>query len=166
MLTEAHFLSVNEAKRLKPSLSAVIISILDNSEEAERPRHLGRFKDHLVLNFEDVYEEVDAGFSGPFWSDQMTAEEHVLRVMGRGERAPELSDALRIVEFLRKHHHNPDPTRLYVHCFGGISRSAAVAEWAAVALSVPLPQLGDGEHSTDGANKRLLRLLDRAAGRI
>lgn len=82
------------------------------------------------------------------------------------ERAPELSDAQAIVTFVRKHHHSSEPVRLVVHCYGGVSRSAAVAQWVAVAHGVPLPQLGDGIHELDRANPRLLRLLDKAAGRV
>lgn len=80
-----------------------------------------------------------------------------------GERAPTLEDARRIVEFVQRHHGDGTPIRLLVHCYGGISRSAAVAHWASVRLQVPIGNAG--EWTTDYANPRLLRLLDKASGR-
>lgn len=166
MLTEAHFLSVKEAKQLKPDSATVVISILDRSEEQDRPQHLAQFRDHLVLCFEDVYEEMNAAFDGTLWPDELSEQEHLLVTMGRGEKAPELSDAKQIVDFIYKHHRQAERVRLVVHCHGGISRSAAVAEWVAVACGVPLPQLGRDGRTTDGANKRLMRLMNKAAGRF
>lgn len=162
MLTEVLFLSVDEARALKPSLSTAVISILDNSEAHRRPSRLRQFKDWLILTFQDTYEADGA----PPWPDQLSTEEHLAACGTTQECAPELSDAKAIVEFVRKHHFSSEATRLVVHCFGGVSRSAAVAQWVAVAHGVPLPQLGDGIHDLERASPRVLRLLDKASGRV
>lgn len=162
MLVDVRFLSVREARVLTPGKRTVIISILDEFEEHNRPDHLAQFRDHLVMNFVDTSEKEGE----PHWPDQMTPEEHLAACTWDIDRAPELSDAQAIIDFLRKHHADPEPIRLVVHCHGGISRSAAVAQWVATAYGIPLPQLGDGVHELDGANPRVMRLLDKAAGRI
>lgn len=161
MLTEVRFLGIDAARALKPSLGTAVISILDHSENHRRPPRLRAFKDCLILDFVDTYEAEGAD---P-WPDKMTPAEHALVCADPFERAPDLADAEAIVTFVRKHHWSSEPTRLVVHCYGGVSRSAAVAQWVGVVHGVPLPQLGDGVHTLDRANPRLLRLLDKAAGR-
>ena len=161
MLKEVLFMGVREATRLEPRQDTVIISILDQFEECNRPDHLHKFRDHLILNFVDTFErpgDLD-------WPDQMSEEEHKVICKYDEDKAPELSDAQRIVEFVNKHRDAPEEVRLIVHCHGGVSRSAAVAQWAGGFYRVPLPQLGDGIHLLDGANPRVLRLLAKAAGR-
>jgi predicted protein tyrosine phosphatase len=161
MITEVKWLGIREARALKPSINTAIISILDQSEEHERPSRLREFKDCLIMDFVDAYE--NDGDS--HWPDQLSKAEHKDACTCDTDRAPELSDAQRIVDFVRKHHCSVDPTCLAVHCHGGVSRSAAVAHWVAVSYGVPMPQLGDGVHSLDRANPRVIRLLDKAAGR-
>jgi len=158
MLKEVLFMDVREARQLKPSQTTVIISILDQFEEHNRPDHLHLFRDHLVLNFVDTFERP----GDPEWPDQMSEAEHKLACKWDEDRAPELSDALRIVAFTNKHRDAPEELRLIVHCHGGVSRSAAVAKWVGATYGVPLPQLGDGIHLLDGANPRVLRLLAKA----
>jgi predicted protein tyrosine phosphatase len=159
MLKDIVFLSVNKMKRFRPDKDTIVISILDSSEAADRPRLKG-FRGVLSLEFEDIAEEhhkVEAGA----WPDEPTSEEHK-QFASRGERLPALSDAARIVTYLQHHHASPDPVNLVVHCHGGISRSAAVAEWASVRYWIPISLLKD--QSTERANPRLLRLLNKAAG--
>lgn len=167
MLTQVSFLDVHAMRRMEPDLHTVVVSILDRSEEQHRPKHLGRFADHLCLTFEDVFEEVHGvcGFEKP-WPPVMSDDEHARVVHQPGEHAPQLTDARRIVEFVRKHARSAQPVRLVVHCFGGISRSAAVAQWVSVVHWVPLVQAHGGTTCTDRANPRLLRLLDMAAARV
>lgn len=155
MLKEVLFMGVWEAKRLEPRGDTVIISILDQFEEHNRPDHLHKFKDHLILNFVDTFEKP----RDPDWPDQMSEEEHNLICKWAEDKAPELSDARRIIEFINKHRDAPEEVRLIVHCHGGVGRSAAVAKWAGAFYQVPLPQLGDGIHLLDAANPRVLRLL-------
>lgn len=160
MLKEVLFMGVREAMKLEPRQDTVIISILDQFEEHNRPDHLAQFKDHLDLNFVDTFEKP----GDPDWLDQMSEEEHKEICKYDEDKAPELRDAQRIVKFISRHHGAPEELRLIVHCHGGVSRSAAVAKWAGEFYRVPLPQLGDGIHLLDGANPRVLRLLAKAAG--
>lgn len=160
MLRDVRWMSVKEATALPATQDTVIISVLDQFEEIGRPRHLGDFRDHLVLNF------VDASERGVkvFWPDEMTPKQHLDACGHAGDEAPVLADAKRIVAFVYKHHVSDQDLRLVVHCHGGVGRSAAIAQWASSALGLPMPQLGDGVHSLDRANARVLRLLKKAHG--
>ncbi len=158
MLKEVLFMGVREASKLEPRSDTVIISILDQFEEHNRPEHLHRFKDHLILYFVDTFEKPGE----PDWPDQMSEEEHKVICKYDEEKAPELIDAQQIVEFINRHHEALEEVRLVVHCHGGVSRSAAIAKWVGEFYAVPLPQIGDGIHVLDGANPRVLRLLAKA----
>lgn len=158
MLTDIRWLSVKDAQRLPPSADTVVISILDPSEEHHRPQHLTQFADHLVLDFEDACERPG---EAP-WPDHMTEQQHEQVCTLVVSRAPELTDAQRIAEFVHRHHLAPEARRLVVHCRAGSSRSAAVAQWAAEATGAPLPQHREEGRGLDNANPRLLRLLRQA----
>ncbi len=162
MLKDVRFMGVKEASKLVPCSDTVIISILNQFEECNRPDHLHQFRDHLVLHFVDTFEQPGE----PDWPDQMSEEEHKTICKYDEEKAPELIDAQLIVDFVNKHHNAPEAIRLVVHCQGGISRSAAVAKWVGEIYGVPLPQLGDDGHKLDGANLRVLRLLEKASQHI
>lgn len=157
MLNEVLFMGVREAARLEPSQTMVVISILDQFEEHNQPRRLHEFKDHLILNFVDTFEEPGE----PHWPDQMSEAEHRAACTWDEDRAPELEDAKRIVEFVNRHHRATEAMTLVVHCHGGVSRSAAVARWVGKALGVAMPQLGDCVQTLEGANPRVLRLLHK-----
>jgi predicted protein tyrosine phosphatase len=158
MISDVLFCSLEKFRATPPCPRTVVVSILDNSEAPRRPSFVG-FRDALALTFEDTYEE--SCRARELWPAEPTDEEHARFATTRTERVPALSDAVRIVSFLESHHRTPDALHLLVHCYGGISRSAAVAHWAAVRFRAPIL---DG-CSTDFANKRLLRLLDAASGR-
>lgn len=159
MLKEVLFMGVREASRLEPNQTTVIISILDQFEEHNRPPRLHEFKVHLILNFVDTFEKPGE----PHWPDRMSEEEHCAVCIWDEDRAPEMIDAQRIVEFVNRHHRATKAVTLVVHCFGGVSRSAAVAQWVGETLGVQMPQLGDGIHTLEGANPRVMRLLKRVA---
>ena len=159
MLKEVLFIGVREASRLEPSQTTVIISILDQFEEHNRPPRLHEFKEHLILNFVDTFEKPGE----PYWQDRMSEAEHRAACTCDEDRAPELIDAQRIVEFVNRHHRSTEAVTLVVHCYGGVSRSAAVGQWVGETLGVALPQLEDGIHTLEGANPRVLRLLQEAA---
>lgn len=166
MITQALFLSAKQAQALEPRADTAVISILDRSEEAHRPIHLASFKEHLVLQFLDTYERLaaDQSVRKHGWPDQMTPAQHREACGEPDERAPELSDAKAIVDFIDRHLVSLEETRLVIHCYAGMSRSAAVADFVASVHGVPLPQCDDSMKTTDGANPRLLRLLRKAAG--
>ena len=159
MLTEIVFFGIDEMKQLPPCAGTVVVSILDQSEASQRPSLAG-FRDVLAMQFEDTYEELKLAKPGD-WPDEPSDAQHDRYRQGKGERVPALSDARRIVDFLKQHHDSREPLKLVVHCYGGISRSAAVASWAAVRFFVPL----NTSRSTDRANSRLLRLMDKADNR-
>lgn len=161
MFKEVIFFSVEEVKQVTPSDDKVVISILDPSEEYRRPSFEG-FRDVLRMQFEDTYEEMKLAEDGQ-WPDEPSEEEHARFSQKRGHRIPTLTDAQIIVDFLAKHHGGTfDQLTLVVHCYGGISRSAAVASWAATRYWAPI----NCSRSVENANIRLIRLLNKAAGRI
>ncbi|MBA4264310.1 MAG: hypothetical protein C0453_04450, partial [Comamonadaceae bacterium] len=157
MLTEVLWMGVREAGKLMPCPATVIISILDQFEEHARPEQLNEFADHLVLDFVDTFEKPGE----PEWPDQLTKEENKSACTWDDDRAPELADAQKIAAFVATHHATSKPTKLVVHCHGGVSRSAAVAKWVGATYGIPMPQLGDGIHRLEGANPRVLRLLQK-----
>jgi predicted protein tyrosine phosphatase len=159
MFKEVLFLSLAEMKLFAPSTDVVVISILAVSEEFGRPKLEG-FRDVLRLQFEDTYEEGNTHYPGP-WPDHPTEAENARYVQMPGERVCTLTDAQAIVDFLALHHSSFEQFTLLVHCQGGISRSAAVASWASVRYWVPMT----GHRTAEYPNMRLMRLLDKAAGR-
>lgn len=158
MLNAIHFMGHREVGFLEPDWGTVVISILDPTEEECRPKRIHEFRDALELNFVDVYERPGA----TKWPEVMSVQEHLAACTMETGRAPEIGDAQRIVEFINRYHESTEAVSLVVHCYGGVSRSAAVAKWAGMTYKAPLPQLDDGIHDLDGANPRLLRLLKRA----
>lgn len=159
MFNEILFLSLAQMKQFKPNHDTVVVSILDNSEASQRPR-LSGYRGVLTMEFEDTYEEVKYAEPGD-WPDEPTPEEHARYAQGRHEMVPTLSHAKEIVTFLHKWQSSPDSLLLVAHCYGGISRSSAVAVWASNRFRVPIGSM----MSTEGANQRLYRLMDKADNR-
>lgn len=162
MITEIKFYDLARIKKLKPCLDTIVISVLDLSERNSRPK-LGGFKNILSLTFEDTYEECKLASAGS-WPDSPTDAEHALFCQSAGEKIPTISDAMQISSFLQKHHFSEEPVKLAVHCYAGISRSAAIAQWASAYFWVPLTLLP--HQSIDYANPRLIRLLNKSVGRL
>lgn len=151
MFRTIEFLSLEKMRLRTPREDAVVVSILDIHESQRRP-DLAGWGAALSLTFEDTYEECKAA-STP-WPDEPSDAEHARFAQGAGERVPALSDAKLIAEFLLLHGRAPGKVDLLVHCFGGISRSAAVAQWASVRFFTPMARV------PTYPNLRLLRLLD------
>lgn len=164
MLTDVTFLSLGKARQLKPRTDTLLISILDRSERAQHKiPSLQNWRSVLCLNFEDASEESACAEPGQ-WPDEPDEVQHALLTAGRGEHVPTLADASQIIEFAIKHNNSIEELHLVVHCRAGVSRSAAVAEWVNTRLQVRrLDELGT---STEYANKRLLRLMDRAYANV
>ena len=159
MLYEVIFCGVEGVQHVRRSDDTVVISILDRSQAASRPELLG-FGEALILEFEDISESNDEVKAGRFWSDQISGAEHGIYCGHHGEQVSTIDDAHQIVDFLHRHHKSPYPVPLLVHCFAGVSRSAAVAHWAARRFRIPIMC----DRSTNYANPRLMRLLDKAGG--
>ena len=162
MIAKIVFLSVSEMRAIKPRLDTLVVSILDCSESHQRPI-LGGFRSVLCLTFEDTYEEAKLAAAGD-WPDEPSSLGHKKYAQRAGERIPALSDATQIVSFLKKHHQSTEALNLVVHCFGGISRSAAVAIWASKTFDIGISNTVS--KSTERANKRLLRLMDIAGTQL
>jgi predicted protein tyrosine phosphatase len=158
MFKEVLFFSSEKMALVKPSMDMVVVSILAKDEEHHRPPLEG-FRDVLRLQFFDTWEETKLA-EPESWPDEPTLEEHAKFARG-DEMVPALSHAKAIVEFLDKHHQTFDQLTLVAHCKGGISRSAAVAGWASARYWAPLVST----MTTDHANPRLMRLLNKAANR-
>ncbi|MNR71688.1 hypothetical protein D3C71_23200 [compost metagenome] len=156
MIDDIRFLSAREMRRVKPANDTLVISILDHSEARVRPRLAG-FRSVLCLTCEDAFESADAAA----WPDEPSDAEHAQLAIGRDERVPALSDAQRIVQFLLPHRHSGENLHLLVHCFAGLSRSAAVAEWAGSWLWKPI--LNAHQKPDARPNPRLLKLLHQAS---
>ena len=161
MIREVLFLSVAQMRHVKPSRQAVVVSVLDRSEEWERPDFSG-FLDSLCMSFEDTAEETKLA-SAWQWPDNPSDNEHARFAQGRGERIPTLDDAVSIAAFIGRYHASPEDLTLYAHCHGGVSRSAAIAVFVSVWLAAPIPDLS--LRSADFFNPRVLRLLNKAVGR-
>ena len=159
MLTSIEFTSLEGFRSKRPSLGVVVISILDQSERArERRPNLSGYRSALEMHFEDTSEEVKYAAPGA-WPDTPDAVDQARFAQGIGELVPTLRDAERIFEFVQAHHGSAERLTLLVHCFAGLSRSAAVAKWASEAFGVPMAT----DRSTERSNPRLLRLLAKVA---
>lgn len=156
MFKDIIFCSVDSVASLKRPSRLALVSILDRSEESHRP-DLSRFGKVLTMHFEDMFEEAQGMEPGSI-ADTPTDAEHAKYGWGKGERLMTLQDAKDIVDFVLKAAQDPRIETLAVHCYAGISRSAAVALFFSLKLAVPL----DTCASTDFANPRVLRLLEKA----
>jgi predicted protein tyrosine phosphatase len=156
MFSEVLFLSIDQFKKVAPDKNTVVISILDRSENLRRPKNLCEFRDYLTLHFEDTYEELK--LTSDKWADEPSEYEHSHYCQGIGERVVTLTDAKLMLNFMDLWQSSADKLTLIVHCFGGISRSAAVAIFASFRYGAPIIGHNDGRY----ANPRVLRLLDKA----
>ena len=91
------------------------------------------------------------------WADEPTASQHVEYCGEPDNYAPSLSHARAIHKFLTELHAETTRIDVVVHCSQGVSRSAAVAGWAAERFSIPL--IDPAGQGLAEANPRLLRLL-------
>lgn len=159
MLASVRFCSLPRFVSLKPRADRAVVSILDGGERRRAPAMASGWGDVLSLTFEDCAEE-DRRAAPWSWPDNPSPEEHAVLSITHLERVPSLADAEQIVAFLAKHLASGEQTHLLVHCQGGLSRSAAVAEFAVSTLGLPI--IFTGRRSTQGCNARLLRLLEKA----
>jgi len=67
--------------------------------------------------------------------------------------------AVQIHAFIEDLHRQAEPTRLIAHCFGGVSRSSAVAIHAGDVTGVVPVHLQEGSRVGYAANDRLLSIL-------
>lgn len=114
MITSLNYLGLDEAEAFIPNGRTLAISILSPHRTPARLHEA--ISPVLRLYFEDT--TVNAG-------------EHKPGAFNTGH-------AQAILDFLRAEQANPAPVHLLVHCEAGISRSAAVAVFAASECRVPI----------------------------
>ncbi len=112
MIRSVQFMSVDKAEAFVPERPTVAISILAPGMEEAR---LQGFQDVLRLYFTDA---VTAGNEKTVLFDQKFARQ--------------------IVDFLDRYHREVEDFDLLIHCQAGVSRSAAIAVWAASEFGLPL----------------------------
>ena len=162
MLTHVEFFPKDAIHGIshKTRMSAVMVSIL-SSVDGEFPRpNLANFVSNLSLDFVDCYEDVlNIPIGG--WGNQLENLPGRFKGSSAGfnEHGPTLTHARQIQRFLATHQEHPEQLVVMAHCFGGISRSAAVAEYASSRYHIPVA----GNYTDlSRANPRLLYLLWQA----
>lgn len=115
MIDSLEFLSLDEALEFVPSRPTVAISILSPGRRAAALHPA--IDDTLRLFFHDGVAHADP---------------HPATVLFCAEQARS------VVDFLRRHHLRSEKLHLLIHCEAGISRSAAVAVFAASECRVAL----------------------------
>ena len=156
MLNSVEFMSLKTAISLASSPTVAIISIRDSSTVLDLPTFRG-FREVLPLHMLDICEEHALQAPGS-WAEEPTDAQHLQYCEIPDNFAPSLSHAQAIRAFVDRLHDCADEIDLVVHCSAGVSRSAAVACWAAERFGIALRDragvgLGD-------ANPRMLRLLN------
>ena len=115
MIHSLQYVSLDEALEFVPSTPTVAISILSPGRTAAA-LHTG-IADTLRLNFHDgVHKENNPTETALFSAEHARA----------------------VIAFLHQHHSAPDARHLLIHCEAGISRSAAIAVFAASECRLPL----------------------------
>jgi len=120
---------------LRPRPDAAMISMLDESGYSDF--NLPGWQHILYLKFRDLH--------------QKSAETTRL-----GYKYFDRELAKQIVDFVDRLHKSPDEFHLLTHCEAGVSRSSAVAYWAAKTYNLELPA---GFERRTGPNKLVLKEL-------
>lgn len=154
MIKSVSFCGVSSVKGLSPRRSIALISILDDDERFERPPLYG-FAKILSQDHVDFYEEKS---KLPLESvDDATG----LLANGaspvEGHRVFCARDAIEIVEFVEDCIAEDRTLELIVHCYAGVSRSAAVAKFVCEHYGLALSTNRD----LSDANPRVERLLKK-----
>lgn len=143
--------------RIKATPNMVVISI--GSDDDDPPRLNRGFAGAIRLCFEDHSEET-AGLPVGILPDLHPRHAAGVRIYANNYELCDWNDARRIVTQLDHYAVKEGEFELVVHCQAGISRSAAVAQFAADRYCAVIE---NANPDTSGANPRLLRLLNRYA---
>ena len=158
MFSEVLFVGYKSVERFRGKRNTAVISILDFSERFARP-DLSDFPRSLMLEFEDVSDGSEVLFGALLPDD--TPEGLDRCPHNSQERFCTIKDALLIIDFLDSIQSDPRVKTLLVHCFGGVSRPAAVAQFVLDAYA-PGNCTYTGMAVSTGKNPRLYRLLQAA----
>ena len=112
-------------KHLKPTSSTIAISI-GAADEGAPPRLDRGFAGAIRLEFDDVYEE-SLNLPVGFFPDLHPRHHDGVRIFAGNANVFDFNDAHKINRFIGHYAVKPEPYDLVVHCFAGVSRSAAVA---------------------------------------
>lgn len=156
MIRDIHFIGRALAEKFVVNGAAAVISIRDPSKKM--PYLSRKFKKMLFLEFDDDTES-SCGLSVEEVPDLMNGHENGRRVMINGNELSDFNDAKQIIALLQELSDVDELYTLVVHCEFGISRSAAVAQFAAERFG---GQIVSRAHTTSGKNSRLYRLLNKA----
>jgi hypothetical protein len=154
MFNSIHFYSKDKAERLSaldPDTPRVWVSVLPPGMHS----NIVSVYPNAILRvaFDDTFEEV-ANIPSPLPDALPNRQPMVI-----GEDVwPDYHHAKTIFDFLMQWHQDERSVELCTHCEGGISRSAAVAQFASLLFSIPVEIV---ERDTSGANRRLLRLFQK-----
>lgn len=154
MIKSVSFCGVSSVKGLSPRRSIALISILDDDERFERPPLYGFAKilsqDHVDFSEEKSklpLESVDDA-TGLLANGASPVE---------GHRVFCARDAIEIVEFVEDCIADDRTLELIIHCYAGVSRSAAVAKFVCEHYGLALSTNRD----ISDANPRVGRLLKK-----
>lgn len=158
MIKTVVFISKNSFENhLKPTSSMIAISI-GAADEGAKPNLKRGFAGAIRLEFDDVYEE-SLNVAIGFFPDLHPRHEEGVRIFIGDAEVFDFKDAKKILGFLDHYAKKSDEFDLIVHCLAGISRSAAIAQFASDQYGAAI----DNSHqNTSAANKRVLRVLCRA----
>lgn len=155
MLNSVSFMSLAAFVEIPSRPDLAVVSIRDYSMSRKLPSFEG-YIHVLPVHMLDTAEEHWRLPPGA-WADEPTASQHLEYCGEPDNYAPSLSHARAIHKFLTELHAATTRLDVVVHCSQGVSRSAAVAGWAAERFSIPL--IDPAGQGLAEANPRLLRLL-------
>jgi len=156
MIGDIVFLSEKQAIAYRSLRPTIGISIFNSDAEPPKLNHT-RYAGLIRLQFDDSSEET-LGIDGI--PDLVNGWQNGRRIILNGNELCDFNDARKIFTFLQHHANQETKVDLMVHCEAGISRSAAVAQFAALQFGGTVMNTN---RDTSGANKRLLRLLNKVA---
>jgi predicted protein tyrosine phosphatase len=155
MLNSVSFMSLAAFMEIPSRPDLAVISIRDYSLSRKLPSFEG-YRFVLPVHMLDVAEE-HLRLPPGTWPDEPTASQHLQYCEAPDDYAPSLSHARAIQKFLVELHADASAFDVVVHCSQGVSRSAAVASWAADRFGIPL--MDPAGQGLEEANPRLRRLL-------
>jgi predicted protein tyrosine phosphatase len=111
------------------------INFYETSEKVSRSTHC-----YISIHSPEDYEKTLPSINHQKWADGIQLAFYDIDEDVKGMKAISSEQAKEIVEFIQRIHSFPFPVHLIVHCFAGVSRSAAVGKFVSDALKLNFPQ--------------------------
>lgn len=162
MIRSVAFFSKKAAESFRPPVRAVLVSITDPGDSC--PVLAGQYAGLVRLSFHDRLGSPADFAPGSEADPFLRADLWRVRQYERAGYSPRVwtlfspEQAAYLASVLVRLHDNPLPFSVYVHCFAGKSRSAAISVVTALFAGIPLPD------RIERANDRVLFLLGRSLG--